>query len=265
MKYKIALAQTESCSDNKINIEKADVMMQRASKEGAKLVVFPECFIAAFSAEETGENKIKAAQKIDGENVKAMQKLAAQYHLWVVFGMYETADEERNYNTTLVLDDQGEIISIYRKTHLYDAFSYHESDFNKAGDKLFEPIDTPFGKLGLMVCYELRFPEIARYQALKGAELIVVPTAWVKGNGKSEQLRVSTLCRAMENVVFVAMCDMTGDIRVGESIVADPMGAVLGELGKEEDALIVEIDTEKIAQSRKILPLLENRRPEIYN
>ncbi len=255
MKYKIALAQTESCSDNQINIERADIAMKRSSEEGAKLIVFPECFIAALS---------KETQKIDGANVKAMQKLAKQYRLWVVFGMYETADEKRNYNTTLIVDDQGRIVSVYRKTHLYDAFSYRESDFNKAGEKLFEPIDTPFGKLGLMVCYELRFPEIARYQALKGAELIVVPTAWVKGKGKSEQLRVSTLCRAMENVVFVAMCDMTGDIRVGESVVADPMGAVLGELGNEPDVLIVEIDTEKIAECRKTLPLLENRRPEIY-
>ncbi len=250
MKYKIALAQTEYCTDNKTNLEKAEVMIQRASKEGAKLIVFPEVFIAASSMNEA--------------NVHAMQELAAKYNLWVVFGMYETADKKRNYNTTLIVDDNGKIISKYRKTHLYDAFSYRESDLNKAGEELFEPIDTPFGKMGLMVCYELRFPEIARYQALKGAELIVVPTAWMKGEGKGEQLRVSTLCRAMENVVFVAMCDMTGKSRTGESVVADPMGKVLGELGEEEDVLIVEIDTEKITECRKILPLLENRRPEIY-
>ena len=264
MKFKIALAQTKYNDSVEANLEKACKFIGEAAAAGASIVVFPEIFIAAFPNGTPVEVKLKAAQTMDSPNVAKMCSYAAAHKIWVVFGMYEAADSKKNYNTTLVVDDNGNIAAQYRKTHLYDAFSYKESDYNIPGDKLFEPIDTPFGKVGLMVCYEVRFPEVARYEALKGAELILMPTAWFDGEGKSEQLKVSVQARAMENTVFVAMCDMCGGIRIGESLVCGPLGDVIAGAGREEELLLAEIDTEKIEAARRVLPVLENRRPELY-
>ena len=210
------------------------------------------------------EERAASAETTDGPFVCAMKELAQEYGIWTVFGMREPADAERSYNTTVVLDDAGRMIRAYRKTHLYDAFSTRESDTIVPGSELFEPFDTPFARIGLLVCYEMRFPEIARDQALKGAELILMPTAWVRGRQKSEHLRLSVAARALENTVFVAMCDMCGGIRIGESAVAGPLGEVIAQAGSESTLLIAEIDTDQIAAARKVLPVLENRRPELY-
>ena len=104
----------------------------------------------------------------------------------------------------------GDIVQVYHKTHLYDAFGFKESDNIKPGDKFFEPIDTPFGKIGLFVCYEVRFPEIARYQRKMGADIIIMPTAWVKGDLKSHQFRTLITARAIENTVYLCACDLCG-------------------------------------------------------
>ena len=263
MKYTIALAQTENCSSIEQNLEKAERMAAGAAEKGAGLIVFPEVFLAAFPEDASLEEKLNAAQRTDSPAVDRMRECAAENGIWMIFGMYEPAADRRNYNTTVVVDDKGKIKSIYHKTHLYDAFGYKESDFNAMGDSLFEPIDTPFGKLGIMVCYELRFPEVARQQALGGADIIIVPAAWSDGEGKLTQLELLTRSRALENTVFVAMCDMCGG-RVGNSMAVDPLGNILARAGEEEELLLADIDTEQIGRVRGTVPSLANRRPELY-
>lgn len=263
MKYKIALAQTETNADCEQNLKTAQRLTAEAAAKGAGLIVFPEVFLASFPENATLEEKLEAAHETDSRAVDSMLKIAVDNGMWMIFGMYEPASDRKNYNTTIVADDKGSIRRVYHKTHLYDAFNYLESDFNAAGDKLFDPMDTPFGKLGLMVCYELRFPEIARHQALNGADIVIVPSAWSDGEGKLAQLELLTRSRALENTVFVAMCDM-GRERVGNSMVVDPLGNVLARAGAEEELLIAEIDTELIERTRRTVPSLANRRPELY-
>ncbi|MBE6018082.1 MAG: carbon-nitrogen hydrolase family protein [Lachnospiraceae bacterium] len=263
MRYKIALAQTLTNPECGQNLKTAERLTAEAAAKGAELIVFPEVFLASFPENAMLDEKLKAAHETDSPAVDRMRKAAADNGIWMIFGMYEPASERKNFNTTIVADDKGLIRSVYHKTHLYDAFNYLESDFNAAGDKLFEPIDTPFCKLGLMVCYELRFPEIARHQALNGADIIIVPAAWSDGEGKLTQLELLTRSRALENTVFVAMCDM-GRERVGNSMVVDPLGNVIVRAGREEELLIAEIDTKLIEKTRRTVPSLANRRPELY-
>ena len=267
MKSKIALAQTNACEKAGSNAQKAEQLIREAAEKECALVVFPEIYLSAFSDGASLKDKRKAAMGLDGEAVCRIRRAATENNIWVIFGMYSPAPGDlkgRNLNRTVIVDGKGNIAGIYDKTHLYDAFSYKESDYNAAGDKLFEPIDTPIGKVGLMVCYELRFPEVARYQTLKGADIIIVPTAWFDGKGKAEQLRILTTARAIENTVYVAMCDMCGDGRVGESVVLDPLGRTLVKAGRGEELLICDIDTEKIKKVREMVPSLAGRRPELY-
>lgn len=268
MKYTIALAQTEVCGSIERNLESASEMITNAAADSASLIVFPEAFLASFPEDASLEEKLKAARRTDSCEVRRMQELAAGNNIWVIFGMYEPAYDSaknhyKNFNTTVIIDDAGGIRSIYHKTHPYDAFNYRESDYNVMGDRLFTPIDTPFGKLGLMVCYEARFPEIARHQTLGGAEIIIMPTAWANGEGKLEQLQLLTRSRALENTVFAAMCDLCGE-RVGHSMVIDPLGNVLAEAGDDPKLLLTVIDTDLIHTVRKTVPCLANRREELY-
>ncbi|MEI3180657.1 MAG: nitrilase-related carbon-nitrogen hydrolase [Lachnospiraceae bacterium] len=158
----------------------------------------------------------------------------------------------------------GRLWSTYRKTHLYDAFGYKESDDNKPGDQFFEPIDTPFGKIGLFVCYEVRFPEVARYQRSKGADIIMMPTAWVPGPLKSPQFRTLITARAIENTVYMVACDQVGANAMGESVVVDPMGVVVASAGEVETLICAEIDTDRVEKVRAKLPAYKDRRPELY-
>ena len=153
---------------------------------------------------------------------------------------------------------------VQRKTHLYDAFGYKESNEYKAGDKFFEPVDTPFGKLGLFVCYEVRFPEVARYQKAKGAEIVIMPTAWFKGDLKSHQFRTLITSRALENTFFVLACDQCGGTAMGESVAVDPMGVAFAAGNEREELIPVYVDTDRIKEVESKLPSFKDRRPALY-
>lgn len=267
-KSTFVLAQAASDGNPERNLEKARGMIARAAElHHPDVIVFPECFMSFYPVGTPDEVCLSTAQSLDGPFVREMQALAKQYGVWLIFGMNETveaADDPRNYNTTVVIDAGGQLVSSYRKTHLYDAFNYKESDHNKPGDKFFEPIDTPFGRLGLFVCYEVRFPEIARYQRSKGADIIVMPTAWASGKLKSMQFRTLITARAIENTVYMLACDQCGADSIGESLAVDPMGVPIASAGEMEELLAVPVDLDRIESVRKKLPAYKDRRPELY-
>ncbi len=266
MKSKFAMIQMECFADPAENLEKAEKFVNEAMELFAPdLIVFPETFMSEMGGHISARNAW--AQPLDGPFVKGMQKLARDHGVWMVFGMKETTEDPediRVYNTVVMLDAEGRIIRTYHKTHLYDAFGYMESDEIKAGDEFFEPVDTPFGRIGLFVCYEVRFPEVARDQRAKGADIIILPTAWVKGDMKSMHFETLVKARAIENTVFMIACDQYSRIRMGESIAVDPMGVTLASGGDGEKVIPVYIDTDRIARVRERVPSFENRRAEMY-
>ena len=263
MKSKFVLAQLEQKGLPEENLENAKKAVAEAMElYKPDLMVFPECFMSHFPMGTDRATCLGTAQTLDGPFVTGMKALAKDNGIWIIFGMNEKVEDpsdDRNYNCTVVINSDGEIVSTYHKTHLYDAFGYKESDDNKPGDHFFEPIDTPFGKIGLFVCYE-----VARYQRSKGADIIIMPTAWVPGPLKSPQFRTLISARAIENTVYMVACDQVGANAMGESVVVDPMGVVVASAGEVETLICAEIDTDRVEKVRAKLPAYKDRRPELY-
>ncbi|MFV0496648.1 MAG: carbon-nitrogen hydrolase family protein [Candidatus Fimivivens sp.] len=263
------LAQLHSHGEPTVNLKNAQQATEKAvATYKPDLMVFPEAFMSLFPANTDRMTRLSTAQKLEGPFVTGMQALAKKHGVWMVFGMNEKTDDptdDRNYNTTVMLNAQGMIVRTYRKTHLYDAFGYKESKDIKSGDDFFEPVDTPFGKIGLFVCYEVRFPEVARHQASKGADIIIMPTAWVRGDLKSHHFRTLVTARAIENTVYMVACDQVGPSHIGESVVVDPMGVPLACAGECAQLLPCYIEIDRVEAVRKKLPTFKDRRPELYS
>ncbi len=229
-------------------------------------MIFPEYFMSYYPAHTFPEVMVAAAQPLDGPFVRSMQELARETGIWIVFSINESFSQSQVYNTTILLNNQGEIIAHYRKTHLYDAFRYKESDLFAKGEPLFQPVDTPFGKLGLMVCYETRFPEVARYQALHGAEILLAPSGFVRGERKVTHWETLLRARAIENGMFVVATNHISDkVFLGHSAAFDPNGDILAIGSDDQEQLIpVTIDLSLVQAARDTCPCLVNRRPELY-
>lgn len=262
------LAQMASDSSPEVNLNKAEGAVAQASQlYHPDVIVFPELYMSLFPMNSERSVSLSTAQPLDGPFTDGMCRLARQYGIWLIFGMNEVVEDprdDRNYNTAVVVSSQGEIISSYRKTHLYDALGVKESDNNKPGRRLFEPIDTPFGRIGLFVCYEVRFPEVARCQRAKGADIIVMPTAWAPGKLKSLHYHALITARAIENSVYLLVCDQCGRDAIGESVAVDPMGIPVARGGEGECLVPVRVDLNRVDEARSKLPAYENRRPELY-
>lgn len=269
MKSQVVMAQLTSVRDKNENLVKAENAIKQAKElYNSDLVVFPEAFMSYFEVGAPAVDKLNDAETIEGPFVKKMAEISKEYGVWTIFGMREANDDdedERVYNTTVVIDSNGSVIDAYRKTHLYDAFGAQESATIKPSKELFKPIDTPFGRIGLFVCYELRFPEIARHQALQGAEIIIVPTAWVTGPLKELHWETLVRARAIENNVFMVGCGHVGDRYIGQSLVVDPMGVTLAQGTEKEHLIPCTIDTQRVHDVRTKLPSHEHRIPELYS
>ncbi|GER90980.1 hydrolase [Dictyobacter vulcani] len=263
----IALAQLQSAADPAQNLAKALATIHQAARRGARLVVFPEIFMALLAKENfTADYARSVSQRVDGAYVSGLQEAAKQAGVWVVSGMLETAEQtvDKTYNTTVLIDDQGTLLRCYRKTHLYDAFGFQESEVFARGEQLFTPLETPFGRMGLFVCYELRFPEIARYQMEQGVDFFVMPSAWVVGALKESHWHHLVTARAIENTAYMFACDQAGNAYVGRSLMVDPSGIVLGEGTEGECVIYGELDLQRLAAVRQTLPALTHRRPELF-
>jgi len=134
-----------------------------------------------------------------------------------------------------------------------------------SGSKITKPVKTSIGKVGMMICYDLRFPEMSRSLAASGSEVLVAPSAWVKGDMKEEHWLTINKTRAIENGCYVIAPDQVGNIYCGRSVVVDPYGKILLDMKKKQGIGYVNIELKKIKQIRKILPLLKNRRTDIYS
>ena len=204
------------------------------------LVAFPEAFARDFGG--TGADVSQHAEPLDGPFVRRLADLAAEHDVTLVAGMFETSeDPERPYNTLVVVGPDG-LRTSYRKIHLYDSFGYQESRALSAGAVDQRPVlEVAGSRVGLITCYDLRFPEAARRYA-GDIDLLVVPAAWVAGPRKVQHWRTLLTARAIENLVYVAGAGQPGPRYSGTSIVVDPRGDVLAEAGMEPETITAEID-----------------------
>ncbi len=226
--------------------------------DGVDLVVLPEAFARDFG--EPGSDLSPYAEPLDGPFARHLRELSTETGTAWLAGMFEVADDAARPLNTLVLADEGRVTA-YRKIHLYDSFGYKESDTVSKGG--IEPCLVDLGgvPLGLMTCYDLRFPELARTLVQQGAEVLVVPAAWVAGERKVEHWRTLLRARAIENTVWVVAVGQPGPRYSGHSMVIAPDGDVVVEAG-EEDGVTLDavIDREAVAAVRRTNPSLANRR-----
>ena len=262
---RIALGQLTSSPRKDETLNAALRAVREARRAGADLLLLPEIFMA-FLDRSAGVTRASVAEPLDGPFVSAVAREARAHHLHVACGVWETAPGEqvRAYNTTVLLGPDGSLLLSYRKSHLYDAFGYHESAQVVPGESAPRTVRTSLGVLGLLVCYELRFPELARMLALDGAEVILVPAAWVAGALKEDHWETLLRARAIENTVFIAATDQVGNIYAGGSRIVDPMGVVVAGAGETEALVTGDVDLSRIAGVREKLPVLRQRREEIY-
>lgn len=246
----------------------ADEWCARAKAEHVDMLVFPESLMTRYEAERGAF--LEAAQPLSGLFACGMEALAAKHGLWLVYTVNEANIDASGvavgnpFNTVVLVAADGTRQGVYRKVHLFDTDFTRESDRMAGGSALFEPVDTPFGKVGLTICYDLRFPEAARFAALRGCQLLINPAAWVDGRLKAEQWRTLLAARAIENEMFVAGVSRVDAGYIGQSAIFGPDGVMLASGGAGECLVTARIDTAQMETIRAAMPVLQHRRPELY-
>ena len=262
---RIALAQILSSTEKKANLQLAKELISEAKGKGAQWIAFPE-FLMAFSPEsQSPEELVAIAEATDGPFTTSLSAAARTHGIHVLATIYERSNlTNRVYDTALWIDSAGRIAAIYRKLHLYDALGFKESDKFAAGAELMPPFATNLGQIGMMICYDLRFPELSRLLTLMGAEILVSPSGWVQGDMKLEHWQTMVRARALENGCYVIAPGQVGNIYIGHSMVADPFGRVVIDMGERRGLEIVDLDLARVAEVREKLPLIKNRRADVY-
>ncbi len=262
---RIALAQLQSSTDKAKNLLAAKEFLNQAKSEGASLVAFPEFLMAFSPSNQSAEELCEVAETATGPFTSALRESAKRARINVLATIYERCDlPNRVYDTALWIDGGGNIAAVYRKLHLYDALGFKESEKFVAGGDVTAPVQTDVGNIGMMICYDLRFPELSRLLTLMGADVLVAPSGWVQGEMKVEHWQTMVRARALENGCYVIAPDQIGNVYIGHSMVVDPFGRIIAEMDEREGLEVVELDPKIVSDVREKLPLLKNRRAEVY-
>jgi predicted amidohydrolase len=254
--------------DPEQNLRRIDGWMARAADAGARLAVFPECALTGYFL--TRPEAERVAETASGPRSRALQTACARYRLIAAVGTIERAEDGSLYNAALLVGPEG-LLAVYRKTHL---LCLGVDRFLSRGPQPPRVVPTDQGRLGLLICYDLRFPEPMRALALDGAQVILLPTAWPASAVFYPDFLVRA--RALENGVYLAAANRAGEERgqpfLGRSLIVGPDGEVLAEArGDEETMLVAEVDPSHSDAKRRVfrpgeyeVDLLADRRPELY-
>ncbi len=281
-KLKIGLVQMTCGVDPEENLEKTASEIRGAVQQGAQIICLQELFRTPYFCREEDETRFDLAEPIPGPTTDRLSDVARETGTVVIASLFERRPAGIYHNTAVVIDDNGSLLGIYRKTHIPDDPLYYEKFYFTPGDLEFRVFDTRFGRIGVLVCWDQWYPEAARLTALKGAEILFYPTAigWhpkeKKDHGDSQFDAWQTIQRshAIANGVFVASVNRvgfegTGGSRVefwGGSFVCDPFGRMLGQATHDrEETLIVECDLQELETIRRNWPFLRDRRIDMYD
>ena len=267
---RVAAVQLNSTADQAANMAVADRLTRAAAADGAKLVVLPEKWTAMGSEEDLRAS----AQALDGAAISWARALARELGVDLVAGsiLERLPGESKLANTSVHVDPRGEIAAVYRKVHMFDVEvagrAYRESELERPGEEIVLSQTVDGVELGLSICYDLRFPELYRILAVRGALLLAVPAAFTLSTTR-EHWEVLNRARAIENQAFVIAANQVGEHPAGQhsggrSMIVDPWGVVLAQAPDGEGHIVAELDLERQREIRARLPSLANRRPGAY-
>ena len=268
MKFKLGLCQMAGTMDKDETRAIAEKFVREAAENGAQVISLPEMWDCPYSNDYFRDY----AEPADGPTVEFMSRLAEELKVYLIGGSISELDGDRVYNTSFIFDPSGRIIGRHRKVHLFDidvegGIRFMESDTLTAGNEL-TVVDTEFCKIGVAICYDIRFPEWFRKMALAGAQLIVLPAAFNMTTGPAHW-DLSIRARALDNQVYMAAnaparVEDGVYVSYGNSCIASPWGDFIAHADEKPQIIYGDIDLDRVAAVREQLPLLKHRRPELY-
>jgi omega-amidase len=259
MQHTISLAQMHVVlGDPATNLKKADEWTAEAARRDSDLIVFPEMWTTGLDWP-----NLKALSAGQDEVIKAVAGLAKKYGIWLNGSMLALDDKGQPTNTSILFDPQGQQMGVYRKIHLFGLMN--EDQYLAPGQRL-TTVETPWGRSGLAICYDLRFPEMFRTYALAGVTMVYLPSAWPYP--RLTHWRTLLRARAIENQMYVVAVNQVGSDGTydffGHSAIIDPWGELVVEAGETEVLLTATIETERVAEARQKIPVFKDRRPDLY-
>jgi len=268
-KLKIAAIQMKNVNDNDANISAAIEKINEAVRNGADMVVLPEMFSCPYKA----SNFPIYAQEDKGKNWTALSKAAAENKIYLVAGSMPELDNGKIYNTAYVFDREGNQIGKHRKMHLFNCDYknggqvFHESDTLTAGNSV-TTFETEYGTMGLMICFDIRFPELSRLMFQRGARMIIVPAAFNMTSGPL-WWDLAFRMRATDNQIFMFGCSPARNenasyVAWGHSLAVNPFGEIMKQLDEKEGTLYCDIDFSVIPDMREQSPVIKELRHDIY-
>ena len=268
-KIKLALCQMNVIDDKKANLEKASSMIADGIGNNADFIILPEMFNCPYSNDKFIEY---AEEEKDSYTLNKISKLAEANNVYILAGSIPEREDDKIFNTSYLFDKKGQIIAKHRKMHLFDIdvkdkITFKESDVLTAGDE-FTIADTEFGKIGIGICYDVRFVELARIMVENGAMILIYPGEFNMTTGPAHW-ELLFRARALDNQVFCigvapALNTDASYHSYGHSIVTNPWGEVISQADENENLIICEIDLSEIKKIREEIPLLKNKRNDLY-
>ncbi|BCG10296.1 deaminated glutathione amidase [Buttiauxella agrestis] len=239
------------------NVQTCLHYMDAAHADGADLLVLPEAVLARDDNDP--DLSVKSAQAVHHEFIQPLCEQSRNNQLTTILTLHVKTTAGRAANTLLAIRE-GEVIARYQKLHLYDAFNMQESRLVDAGDTLPPLIEVAGFKVGLMTCYDLRFPEMALSLALAGAEVLVLPAAWLRGPNKEMHWSTLLAARALDTTCYVVASGECGNKNIGHSQIVDPLGVVMAAANQRPALFYAELESQHLSEVRAMLPVLKNRR-----
>lgn len=273
---RVALIQSQGSNDPVAAMDRAEQRIADAAAQGANIVCLPELYRSLYFCQNENAANFDLAEPIQGRSFERFSVLAKRLGVVVIAPIFERRAAGLYHNSAIVIDADGSLAGYYRKMHIPHDPLFYEKYYFTPGDRGFGAIDTRFGRIGILICWDQWFPEGARLTALAGAKILFYPTAiaWMAeekdslGDAQRDAWRTAQRAHAIANGVFVAACNRVGREDAlefwGSSFIADPFGRVIASAGETETILLTDCHFDEIEQTRRAWPFFRDRRVDAY-
>ncbi len=268
MVCRLGLVQMNCSAERKVNVDRAEGFIREAARRGAQVLLLPEVFHEFFFPTRLDMKCFDLAEPIPGPITERMQSVAKELGVVLVVPLFERVERSVYYNSAAVIDADGRLVGVYRKTHIPLGTVFFEKFYFKPGNLGYPVFETAFGKLGVYICHDRHYPEGARALALGGAEILLIPSATSDGSLSGRVWEKELIAHAIFNEVYVAGLNRVGhedrQTYYGRSLVVDPVGEIIAQAGQDEEILMADCDLDVITERRRAWQFYRDRRPDTY-